>query len=141
MSTVFIAATLSSTAGAGACPEEHVLSEPCSLENVSENGVQLVVREQVELDGWRDTPPLRMRMRHFTIEPSVQVPLRCHGDRPSLLYFISGEATEYSSPCAVPIVHKAGEPAIKFGADIVHWRANKGDVPAVLVSVDLIRSS
>lgn len=140
LTAIVAGATLSSTAIAGSCPEEHVLTEPRQLESVSGKGVQVVVREEVELDGWRETPPLRMRMRHFTIEPGGQVPLHSHGDRPSILYFISGEATEHSSLCAVPIVHKAGESAGEFGADIVHWWANEGDVPAVLVSVDLIPS-
>ncbi|MEO0719808.1 MAG: cupin, partial [Pseudomonadota bacterium] len=58
----------------------------------------------------------------------------------SILYFVSGDAVEHNSLCAVPIVHKAGDSAAEFGADVVHWWSNEGDVPAVLVSVDVIPS-
>lgn len=141
MSALLVGATLSTPAVAGSCPQEHALTEPRDLEQVSGKAVKVEVREQIELGGWRDMAPFRMRMRHFTIEPGGRVPVHSHGDRPSILYFISGEAVEHSSLCAVPIVHKAGETAAEFGGDIVHWWSNEGDEPAVLVSVDVIPSN
>ena len=135
-----LGAAFSSTAAAGSCPEEHVLSEPRELEEISAAGVDIETHEQIELGGWRDMEPFRMRMRHFTIEPGGRVPVHGHGDRPSILYFVSGKATEHNSFCAVPIVHKAGESAAEFGADVVHWWSNDGDVPAVLISVDIVPS-
>lgn len=140
LSALLVGAALSSTALAGACPADQKLTEPRDLEKVKGQGVKIEVREQIELGGWREMDPFRLRMRHFTIEPGGRVPIHSHGDRPSILYFISGEAIEHNSLCAVPIVHKAGESAAEFGADVVHWWANEGDVPAVLVSVDVIPS-
>ena len=137
LSAVLAGLTVSSAALAGACPAEHVLSEPRELEKIKGKSVTVVVQEQIELGGWRGMEPFRMRMRHFTIEPGGRVPMHSHGDRPSILYFVSGEATEHSSLCAVPIVHKAGESAAEFGAEIVHWWSNDGDKPAVLVSADI----
>ncbi len=131
---------LSSAALAGSCPEEHILSEPRELDKVAGEGVKIEVREGIELGGWRDMEPFRMRMRHFTIEPGGRIALHSHGDRPSMLYFLSGEAIEHRSTCAVPILHKAGESAAEFGADIVHWWSNEADVPAVLISIDIIPS-
>ncbi|MEO1503285.1 MAG: cupin domain-containing protein [Pseudomonadota bacterium] len=139
-SAFLVGVTLSSAALAGSCPAEHVLSEPRQLEKVSGQGVKVEVREQIELGGWRDMAPFTLRMRHFTIAPGGRVPMHSHGDRPSILYFVSGDAVEHNSLCAVPIVHKAGDSAAEFGADVVHWWSNEGDVPAVLVSVDVIPS-
>lgn len=140
LSTFLVGATLSSGALAGSCPEEHVLSEPRDLGGVSGKAVKVEVRETVELEGWRDMAPFRMRMRRFTIQPGGRVPVHSHGDRPSILYFVSGDVMEHNSLCAEPILHKAGESAAEFGADIVHWWSNESDVPAVLVSVDIIPS-
>lgn len=131
---------LATAAHAGTCAPEHVLSQPRDLGQVSGQDVQVQTWETVELDGWRETPPLRMRMRHFVIQPGGRVPVHGHGDRPSILYFISGEATEHNAMCAEPIIHKAGESAAEFGAGIVHWWSNDGDEPAVLISVDIVPS-
>ena len=135
----FLAATTGSLgAFAGSCPEDHVLTEPRDLERVGSENVQVKVMDTVDLGGWRGTDALTMRTRHFTIQPGGKVARHSHGDRPSMLYFISGEATEHNSLCNAPIVHKAGDSAAEFGADVLHWWANDGDVPAVLISVDLI---
>lgn len=123
---------------AGSCPEEHVLSEARDLGSVSAKGVKVEVRESIALDRWRETPPLKMRMRHFTIEPGGIVPTHSHGDRPSIIYFVSGVMTEHNSLCAVPITHEAGTTAGEFGADIVHWWSNEGDETAILVSADIV---
>lgn len=129
-----------SAAMAGSCPEGEILSEPRDLGQISGEAVAVETREEIELAGWRGLQPLTLRMRHFTIEPGGRVPVHSHGDRPSILYFISGEATEHNAFCGVPIVHKAGESAAEFGAGLVHWWSNDGSVPAVLVSVDVIPS-
>ncbi len=139
MSVFFLGATLSAAAVA-ACPEEHVLTEPRAFEKVSAKAVKIETREKVELGGWRNLEPFRMRMRHFTIQPGGRVPVHSHGDRPSMIYFISGEATEHNSLCAVPITHKPGTSIAEFGPDIVHWWSNDGDEPAVLISVDVVPS-
>lgn len=140
LSAFLAVATLSSAALAGSCPAEHVLSTPRDLGKISGEAVKVEVRERIELGGWRDMAPFAMRMRHFTIQPGGRVPVHSHGDRPSILYFVSGEVTEHNSLCGVPIVHKPGQSAAEFGADVVHWWSNDGDTPVVLVSVDVIPS-
>ena len=50
-----------------------------------------------------------MRVRKLEIQPGGIVPWHSHGDRPAIIYMVQGEATEYASNCAVPIVHKAGD--------------------------------
>lgn len=140
LSALLIGAALSSNALAGSCPEEHVLAEPRDLGEVSGQAVNVEVRERVELGGWREMAPFQMRMRYFTIQPGGRVPVHSHGDRPSILYFVQGDVTEHNSLCAVPIIHRAGESAAEFGAEIVHWWANESDAPVELLSVDIIPS-
>lgn len=135
-----VSAAMSTAAFAGSCPKEHVLTEARDLGEISGKDVKVETREGIELGGWRDMGQFRMRMRHFTIQPGGRVPVHSHGDRPSIIYFVSGEATEHNSFCATPIVHKPGESVAEFGADIVHWWSNEGDVPVVLVSTDIIPS-
>lgn len=140
MSALSAGVVISSDAEAGACPAEHVLSEARDFGGISGKAVDVEIREQIELGGWRDMAPFRMRMRHFTIQPGGQVPVHSHGDRPSMLYFVSGDVIEHNSLCGVPIIHRAGETAAEFGADVVHWWSNEGDVPVVLISVDVVPS-
>lgn len=135
-----VAAILPSVALAGSCPEESVLAEPRELEQISGKDVVVETWEEIELANWRGTGSLRMRLRHFTIQPGGRVPIHSHGDRPSILYFVSGEATEHNAFCSEPIVHRAGESAAEFGAGIVHWWSNDGATPAELISVDIVPS-
>ena len=52
---------------------------------------------------------------------------------------LSGSITEYSSACAVPIQHKAGD--ISREADgLSHYWVNHGKVPAVVLSSDVFHS-
>ncbi|MEL6233496.1 MAG: cupin domain-containing protein [Pseudomonadota bacterium] len=132
---------LPSLAFAGACPEGSVLTEPRDLEKVSGQAVSIETWELIELEDWREVGPLRMRLRHFTIQPGGKVPVHAHDDRPSILYFVSGEATEHNAYCAEPIVHKPGESAAEFGPGIIHWWSNDGVVPVVLISVDIVPSN
>ena len=137
---VIAASSLTTPARANACPKEHQLTEPRTLEKVKGKAVKVTVLEQIELGGWRDMQPFRLRMRHFVIQPGGRVPIHKHDDRPSIIYFISGTATEHNAFCAEPIVHQAGTSTGEFGPGIVHWWSNDGDVPAVLVSADVIPS-
>ena len=76
------------------------------------------------------------RLRRLVVDPGGVVPWHSHGDRPAIIYIVSGEITEYASPCAVPIVHKAGEstPETHMTA---HWWKNTGPDQVVLLSADL----
>jgi quercetin dioxygenase-like cupin family protein len=78
----------------------------------------------------------QLRTRRLVIQPGGVVPLHSHKDRPALIYTISGSITEYSSACAAPIQHKAGD--ISREADgLSHYWINHGKVPAVLLSSDV----
>ena len=77
-----------------------------------------------------------MRMRKLVIQPNGVVPWHSHGDRPAIIYIVSGEVVEYASDCGVPIVHKAGESTAETHTTS-HWWKNVGTEPCVLLSADL----
>jgi quercetin dioxygenase-like cupin family protein len=78
----------------------------------------------------------QFRLRQLEMQPCGVVPWHSHGDRPAMIYIVSGEVVEYASSCAVPIVHKTGDIAPeKHGTS--HWWQNTGKTPAILISVDL----
>lgn len=76
-----------------------------------------------------------LRMRRLVIQPGGVVPWHSHGDRPALIYIVQGEVSEFASDCAVAIVHKSGD--WSRDADISHWWKNVGQIPVVLISVDI----
>jgi quercetin dioxygenase-like cupin family protein len=75
-------------------------------------------------------------MRRLEIEPGGIVPWHSHAERPAIIYVVSGTIEEYSSDCAVPIVHKAGDVSAE-AKDISHWWKNTGTETVVLISADL----
>jgi quercetin dioxygenase-like cupin family protein len=76
------------------------------------------------------------RLRKLVVQPGGVVPWHSHGNRPAIIYIISGEITEYASTCSVPIVHKAGEATTETHAT-AHWWKNTGTETVVLLSADL----
>jgi quercetin dioxygenase-like cupin family protein len=78
-----------------------------------------------------------MRVRKLEIQPGGIVPWHSHGDRPALIYIVSGEIYENASNCAVPILHKAGDVA-RETHPTSHWWNNAGKVPVVLLSFDIL---
>jgi len=78
-----------------------------------------------------------MRVRKLVIQPGGIVPWHSHGDRPALIYIVSGQVFEYASTCTVPILHKAGEVSRETQATS-HWWKNTGKVPVVLLSFDIM---
>lgn len=100
-------------------------------------GVKDVVRASTDLS----KEPLALqgrqfRLRQLDIEPGGIVPWHSHGERPAMIYIVSGEVVEYASSCAVPIVHRAGDVAAEKNGTS-HWWKNTGGTPALLISVDL----
>lgn len=78
----------------------------------------------------------QLRTRRLVVQPGGIVPLHSHKDRPALIYTLSGSITEYSTTCAVPIEHTAGD--ISREADgLSHYWVNHGNVPTVLLSSDV----
>jgi quercetin dioxygenase-like cupin family protein len=76
------------------------------------------------------------RMRRLDIQPGGEVAWHSHTERPALIYVVSGNITEYSSHCAVPIVHKTGDLSVEQGG-LSHWWKNTSNHPVVLISADI----
>jgi quercetin dioxygenase-like cupin family protein len=81
----------------------------------------------------------QFRLRRLEVQPGGEVPWHSHADRPAIIYIVAGEVTEYSSDCAVPILHKAGEVSVESHG-VAHWWKNTGKVRAVLISADLLHT-
>ena len=77
------------------------------------------------------------RLRRLVIEPGGIVPWHSHADRPAIIYTVQGEMTEYTSNCAVPILHRAGD-AVAETPMVSHWWKNLGRQRAILISADLL---
>ena len=82
----------------------------------------------------------QFRLRRLVVQPGGVVPWHSHGDRPAIIYIVSGEIVEYASTCAVPIVHKAGDSTPERSATS-HWWKNLGNTPVVLLSADLLHDA
>jgi quercetin dioxygenase-like cupin family protein len=92
-------------------------------------GINLA-NEKVKLAGYQ------LRGRELVIQPGGEVPWHSHADRPALIYIAKGTITEFTSTCAVPIVHKAGDLAVE-DHKVSHWWRNTGNEPCVVLSFDL----
>jgi quercetin dioxygenase-like cupin family protein len=132
-------AVATSTASAGECPADKRVADgqgqkpgPTAPKDVTD-----VVRASTDLSKEPAAISGRLfRLRQLDMKPGAIVPWHSHGDRPAMIYIVSGEVIEYASNCAVPIVHKAGDVAPeKKGTS--HWWINKTNTPAVLIAVDL----
>jgi quercetin dioxygenase-like cupin family protein len=77
------------------------------------------------------------RLRRLEVYPGGEVPWHSHEDRPAIIYVVSGTITEFSSDCAVPIVHQAGEVSVEDHG-VAHWWKNMGRETVVLLSADLL---
>ena len=124
-------------AAAGLCPKPGSMN----LANAPTmpKGVTDTIIGSVDLAGEIGVDARTLRTRRLVIQPGGIVPLHSHKDRPALIYTLSGSITEYSSACAVPINHKAGD--ISREADgLSHYWVNHGKVPAVVLSSDVFHS-
>jgi quercetin dioxygenase-like cupin family protein len=126
-------------AHAGECPAGKRIADATKPVDAAAKGVTDTVLASIDL---ADEPAMvqdrKFRLRRLVIEPGGIVPWHSHGDRPALIYIVSGEVTEHASNCAVPIVHKAGEVAPETHVT-AHWWKNTGRKPATLISADLLK--
>ena len=135
---VAAAAVLAAPADAGECPMDQRkanVREPVNTPGVGVKDTVLaavdLANEPIKADG------RQMRVRKLVIEPNGVVPWHSHNDRPALIYIVEGEIIEYSSNCAVPIIHKAGDVSREtFGTS--HWWKNTGDKTVTLLSFDIL---
>jgi quercetin dioxygenase-like cupin family protein len=80
----------------------------------------------------------RFRMRKFTFEPgAVYGPVHDHKDRPGLVYILEGTITDHREGVATDYGPGPGWPEDR---NTVHWLENRGSVPAVEISVDIVRA-
>ena len=129
---------LTADAFAGECPADKVLKSPRKIDSVTDaSKLTAEVVTTIDPAGWRGVKGVMLRTRRLTIQPGGFVPTHSHEDRPAIIYIISGEIIEHNSMCSAPIIHKAGESTGEFG-NLQHWWENKGTVPVVLTSSDLV---
>ncbi len=130
------------TAGAGECPADQMVAsgkgqQPGATmpKDVTDNvlGAIDLASEPVAI---KDR---QFRLRRLEIQAGGEVPWHSHEDRPAIIYIVQGEVTEYSSDCAAPIVHKAGEVSTETHG-VAHWWKNTGSGMAVLISADLLHA-
>jgi quercetin dioxygenase-like cupin family protein len=123
---------------AGQCPADKVAAN--DLPGAATAPVGVVDTELASIDLAKENVKLdqrRLRLRSMTIAPGGVVPMHSHEDRPALIMVNSGEIFEYSSKCAVPILHKAGEVAREF-MGTKHWWKNTGTQPVNLTIGDIV---
>ena len=81
---------------------------------------------------------LQLRMRRFTIQPGgVFGPEHDHKGRPGIVLVLQGTITDHRDGVATDYGPGVGWPEDR---DTVHWLENRGTVPAVEISVDVLRS-
>lgn len=127
------------TAFAGECPADQRVADGKGqpMGPTTPSGVTDVVRASTDLA----MEPLALqgrqfRLRQLEMQPGGVVPWHSHNERPAMIYIVTGEVVEYSSSCAVPITHRAGDVAPEKNGTS-HWWKNTGSTKAVLISVDL----
>ena len=135
--TTILATAACSGAIAGECPANKVTADGQKPGATAHKAVDEkllgsidLAKEKVHIDG------RLLRLRRLVVQPGGEVAWHSHEDRPALIYVTEGTITEYSSHCAVPIEHKAGELSVESGG-LAHWWKNNSNKPATLLSADL----
>ena len=124
---------------AGECPADKRVpdGQGQKMSSAAAKGVTDTVRGSIDLS--KEPAAINgrlLRIRQLDIQPGGIVPWHSHGNRPAIIYTVSGEVVEYASNCAVPIVHKAGDVAPEKNGTQHRWQ-NTGTAPVVLISVDV----
>ena len=79
----------------------------------------------------------QLRMRMVTIETGgVFGPIHDHKDRPGMVYILQGTITDHRNGVAKEYGPGVGWPEDK---NTTHWLENRGTMPAVEISVDIVR--
>ena len=79
----------------------------------------------------------QLRMRMVTIEPGgVFGPLHDHKDRPGTVFILQGTITDHRNGVATDYGPGIGWPEDR---NTTHWLENRGIVPAVEISVDIVK--
>jgi quercetin dioxygenase-like cupin family protein len=79
----------------------------------------------------------QLRMRLVTMDPgAVFGPVHDHKGRPGLVYILHGTITDHRDGVATEYGPGLGWPEDR---NTTHWLENRGTVPAVEISVDIVR--
>jgi quercetin dioxygenase-like cupin family protein len=79
----------------------------------------------------------QLRMRMVTFMPgSVFGPIHDHIDRPGIVYILQGTITDHRNGVATEYGPGVGWPEDR---NTMHWLENRGEIPAVEISVDIVR--
>ncbi len=79
----------------------------------------------------------QLRMRMVTIEPGgVFGPIHDHKGRPGTVYILQGTITDHREGVATDYGPGVGWPEDR---NTTHWLENRGTIPAVEISVDIVR--
>jgi quercetin dioxygenase-like cupin family protein len=131
------AMSLAAPASAGTCPTGKETTDGQKAGATAHKDVKEVLLGQIDLSKEKiAVSGHHLRMRRLDIKPGGEVAWHSHGERPALIYVVSGSITEYSSHCQVPIVHKTGELSVEQGG-LSHWWKNTTKKPVVLISADI----
>jgi len=78
----------------------------------------------------------QLRMRIFTFEPgAVFGPVHDHKGRPGVVYILQGAITDHRHGVTTDYGPGLGWPEDR---NTTHWLENRGSVPAVEISVDIV---
>ena len=78
----------------------------------------------------------QLRMRLVTMEPgAVYGPVHDHKGRPGIVYILQGTITDHRNGVATDYGPGVGWPEDRT---TLHWLENRGSVPAVEISVDVV---
>lgn len=81
----------------------------------------------------------QLRMRMVTIEPGgVLGPIHDHIDRPGIVYILQGAITDHRDGVTTEYGPGLGWPEDR---NTRHWLENRGTVPAVEISVDVVKQA
>ena len=102
-------------------------------------GVSVELLGTVDLDGEIEGLEGRqLRMRKVTMEPGgVFGPLHDHAGRPGLVYVLQGTITDHRDGVTTDYGPGLGWPEDR---NTLHWLENRGTVPAVEISVDVVKN-
>jgi quercetin dioxygenase-like cupin family protein len=101
-------------------------------------GVEISHVESLDLSPWaHDTKGRQLRIRKLVFQPGGVVGLHSHDDRPDASYLVQGELTEYREGGYVK--RRPGDTVHTAGKNVTHWVANEGNMPAVLIVVDVFK--
>lgn len=79
----------------------------------------------------------QLRMRLVTFEPgAVFGPIHDHKDRPGVVYILQGTITDHRNGIATEYGQGVGWPEDR---NTTHWLENRGTIPAVEISVDIVK--